>query len=88
MRLPWGMVLLAAAALASALGVVYSKHLARQRFAELQGLYRERDALDVEWGRLLLEQSTWGALSRVERLAKSQLHMVYPAPQDMVVLKP
>ena len=79
---------MALAVLASALGVIYSKHLARHLFAEFQGLARERDALDIEWGRLLLEQSTWGTPARVEHLARSRLHLVVPSPEDIVTLRP
>ena len=43
----------------SAVGVVWSKHEARSLFIELQGLKAERDALDIEWGQLKLEQSAW-----------------------------
>ncbi len=81
-------ILLALAVLASALGVIYSTHASRHLFAELQGLFHERDALNIEWERLLLEQSTWGAPSRVERLARDKLHMVVPAPENIIVLQP
>ena len=55
--------------LASALGVVYGKQEARNRFSELQKLTTARDDLDIEWGQLQLEQSTWATQGRVERVA-------------------
>ena len=65
-------------ALASALGVVTAKHQGRVDFNHLQSLYTERDAMDADWGRLQLEQSTLAQHARVEELANSQLGMVQP----------
>ncbi len=62
----------------SALAVVYSQHRSRELFVELQQLERERAALDTEWGRLELEQSTWATQGRIERLAREQLNMRLP----------
>ena len=50
-------VLLAAAVVASAVWVASTRHQARQLFIELEALNRERDRLQVDWGRLQLEQS-------------------------------
>ena len=67
------------AVLASALGVVYGKQEARNRFSELQKLTTVRDDLDIEWGQLQLEQSTWATHGRVEQVAHDDLRMVTPA---------
>ena len=75
------------AVLASALGVIYAKHEARSRFNELQQLTKVRDDLDIEWGQLQLEQSTWAMHARVEKVAGSTLRMRVPAA-DRVVLVP
>jgi len=80
--------LLGLAVLASALGVVYSKHQARSRFSELQRLTRERDELDIEWGQLQLEQSTWATNGRVESVARDELHMVIPQASDLRIVQP
>jgi cell division protein FtsL len=80
--------LLWVAVLGSALGVVYSKHLARSRFVELQQLTRERDRLDIEWGQLQLEQSTVVMHSRVEKIARDELHMFVPATADLRIVQP
>ncbi len=56
--------------LMSAVGVVYAKHASRKLFVEQEALRKERDRLDIETGRLLLEQSTWAAHSRIERVAR------------------
>ena len=79
--------ILAAAVLVSAVGIVYAKHQGRRLFVELQALQGQRDALDVEWGRLQLEQSTWATHGRVDKLARERLQMTVPAPQATVILR-
>jgi cell division protein FtsL len=81
-------VALGLALLASAVGVVYAKHQARSRFVELQRLVKERDSLDIEWGQLQLEQSTWAANSRVETVATGELNMVTPQAADLRIVQP
>ncbi|MEE8060005.1 MAG: cell division protein FtsL [Pseudomonadales bacterium] len=72
---------------ASALGVIYSSFKSRQLFSYLQQQNRETRQLEEEWGRLLLEQSTWASHARIERLAKSKLNMVVPDPAAIIVVK-
>ena len=72
--------------LGSALGVVWTKHQARSLFIELQGLTGERDALDIEWGQLKLEQSAWSTHGRVEQTARVGLQMVIPRPNEVQIL--
>jgi cell division protein FtsL len=86
----WRMVVAAfwVAVLGSSLGVVYAKQEARSRFNELQQLVRKRDDLDIEWGQLQLEQSTWATHGRVERLAHEELHMVIPQASDLRIVQP
>jgi cell division protein FtsL len=76
------------AVLASSLGVIYAKHEARSRFNELQRLTHQRDELDIEWGQLQLEQSTWATHGRVETVARDDLHMVIPQATDLRIVKP
>jgi len=76
------------AVLASALGVVYGKQEARNRFNELQKLNGQRDDLDIEWGQLQLEQSTWATHGRVERVAHDELGMITPAASDLRIVQP
>jgi cell division protein FtsL len=47
-----------------------------------------RDDLDIEWGQLQLEQSTWATHGRVERLAHDELHMVIPQASDLRIVQP
>jgi cell division protein FtsL len=74
--------------LASALGVVYGKQEARNRFSELQKLTTKRDDLDIEWGQLQLEQSTWATHGRVERVAHDDLGMVTPQASELRIVQP
>ena len=72
----------------SALAVIYAKHESRLLFGDLQKLQAERDRLNIEWGRLQLEQSAWATNSRVEKLARERLNMVVPDPETVVIIKP
>ena len=75
------------AVLVSAVGVVETKHESRKRFVALQALEKERDQMNVEWGRLQLEQGTWATHSRVERIAHKRLQMVIPEMESIVIIK-
>ncbi len=74
--------------LASATAVVYAKYASRKQFVELERLRGERDAAEVEWGRLQLEQSTWATHGRVERIARKRLDMRIPSTDEVVVIRP
>ena len=74
----------ALATVASALGVIWSKHESRTAFIELQRLQSERDRLDIEWGRLKLEQSSWSSHGRVEQVARANLKMIIPPVNDVI----
>lgn len=69
--------------MASALAAVYAKHQSRKLFVELQGLVAERDHLEMDWGRLQIEQSTQASHARVEQLARDKLAMRSPDPKDI-----
>ncbi len=87
----WKTLALAAlwvAVLASALGVVLAKHESRMLFSQLQQLNAERDRLDIEWGQLQIEQSTWAAHGRVEQLAREELSMAIPTPPEVQIVTP
>ncbi len=81
-------VLLLVATIASAIAVVQAKHRHRLAFVELSRLEAERDELNIEFGRLQLEQATWAETSRVEQLARERLGMVFPTPQQVRVVRP
>ena len=77
---------LAAAVVLSGVWIIKSKHQSRQLFAELEALNRERDRLQIDWGRLQLEQSTWATHPRIESLAVERLNLDTPAPDEVVVI--
>jgi cell division protein FtsL len=80
-------LLLLAALIACALALVTSQHQARKLYVELQKEQEAAKQLEVEWGQLQLEQSTWATHARVERIADSALGMkVPPASRVQVVL--
>ena len=61
-----------------ALGLVTSQHKARKLYIELQKQKEFAQQMDVEWGQLQLEQSTWATPARVEKIAAQQLQMQLP----------
>ena len=69
---PVNVLLVLLALVASAVGVVYSKHMGRELFIELQVLANERDRMDVEWGQLQLQQSTLTTQGQVELVQRCQ----------------
>lgn len=62
-----------------ALALVTSQHRARKLFSELTQEEEVAKQLDVEWGQLQLEQSTWAMHARVEKIASGQLLMSVPS---------
>ncbi len=72
-------VLLLTVLVTCALSVVTSQHKARKLYVELQKEKENAQQMDVEWGQLQLELSTWATPARVEKIAERQLHMQLPA---------
>lgn len=71
----------------SALSVVWLRHEHRLSYVALQRAQEQRDQLNIEWGQLLLEQSTWAIPHRVEVEAGKRLGMFVPQPDKIIVLK-
>lgn len=71
----------------SAFSVIYIKDLNRRLFIQQQSQQAIHDRLYEEWGKLLLEQSTWSTHSRVQKIAEHRLNMTMPAPKEVIVLK-
>ncbi len=65
-------------AVVCALGVVTSQHRARKLFQDLENEQERARQLDVEYGQLQLEMSTWATHPRIEQIARERLHMVPP----------
>lgn len=74
-------------AIACALGVVTSQHKARKLFVELQKEQELARQMEVEWGQLQLEQSTWALPTRVERIASRQLQMQLPKTEKIQFIR-
>ena len=74
--------------LISAFAVIFSTHQCRDFYAKLQVLEASQWYLQEDYGRLLLEQSTWASHYRVEQVAIRELGMHAPdAVSHRVVLE-
>ena len=81
-----GFAAAATAVTGSALWVVEAKHHARQLFIKLEELNRDQDRLEIDWGRLQIEQSSLATHSRIEMLARERLQLTTPADGQLVVV--
>jgi cell division protein FtsL len=81
------LAVLVLANVASALLIVRDRHEHRQAFVALSRLEKARDTLNIEFGRLQLEQATWAESNRIDQVARGQLGMVFPRTEDTVVLR-
>jgi len=81
-------LLLLAALVACALALVTSQHQARKLYVELQKEQELAKQLEVEWGQLQLESSTWATHARVEKLAVRALGMGVPPASRIQVVPP
>lgn len=80
-------VLLIMAILVSAFSIVYVKDLNRRFFIQNQLLDNVRDQIQVDWGKLLLEQGAWSTQSRIQEVAQSTLNMRVPKAEEIVLIK-
>ena len=74
--------------IASAIAVVYARHEHRQLFVDFKRLVRDRDELNIDFGRLQLEQATWAESNRIDQVARNRLGMVFPEADETVVVRP
>ena len=81
-------LILLAILVACALSVVTSQHKARKLYVELQKEQELAQQLEIEWGQLQLEQSTWAMHARIEKVASGQLMMRVPPPTRVQVVAP
>jgi cell division protein FtsL len=86
--LPLALPLLWFAVLGSAVQVIYARYTARAQFVRLERLDSQRDSLEMEWGRLELEQSYWSSNAFVERVANAKLQMSLPQTRDVRIVRP
>jgi cell division protein FtsL len=81
------LMILAVVCVISAIALVYTKHESRNLFVELEQLTTERDALNIEWGQLQIEQSTWATHARIERVALEELDLVRPKSTEIYLIE-
>ncbi|KAB8306180.1 cell division protein FtsL [Erwinia endophytica] len=82
-------LILAVAVLVSSILVVTTAHKTRLLTAQREQLVLERDALDIEWRNLILEENALGDHSRVEKMATEKLQMQHVDPsQENIVVQP
>jgi cell division protein FtsL len=81
------MFTLAGGVLASAMGVSYQVFLYRETFQELQQSRKAREKIDIEWGRLLIEQQAFGATTQIGGRAVMTLRMYAPPATQTVILR-
>ncbi|WP_199610706.1 cell division protein FtsL [Flocculibacter collagenilyticus] len=70
-----------------AIAIVQTSHLSRQQIIQQDSLLREKDNLDLEWRKLLLEQRALAEHSRVMHLAEKKLNMHWPSADEEVVVR-
>ena len=71
----------------SAMALIYTKHESRKLFVELEMLTDERDELNIEWGQLQIEQSTWATHARIEQVATDDLSLLRPEATEIYVIE-
>jgi cell division protein FtsL len=86
----WRLLLtvLVVANVATALAVVYARHEHRQLFVQATRLDKTRDELNIQFGRLQLEQATWAESNRIDQVARDRLGMKFPEGAETVVIRP
>lgn len=81
------LLVLTIAILVSALSVIKAAYDYRRLFNDHQILVHQWDELQIEWGQLLLEQSTWGGHGRIENEAESRLQMRVPKVEETEIIR-
>ncbi len=70
-----------------ALSVVTAQHQARKMLQLLQQEKEHAQQMEVEWGQLQLEQSTWAAPARIEKIAGQYLQMQRPKNAEVQFIR-
>jgi len=81
-----GVLVLAVLVTGSAVWIVDTEHRSRQLFIKVEELNRDQDRLQIDWGRLQIEQSTWATHPRIETLARERLKLTVPDDEQLVVV--
>lgn len=81
-----GLLFWTALAVFSAFVIVYQAYMYRELMAEREVYFSERDALDVEWRHLIIEQNALSEHSRIDRLARQALALQAPEESQEVLV--
>ena len=71
----------------SAISVVYVTHYQRKLFIQLQELEYQKDELNIEWRKLLLEENSISTMSQIEEKAFKELDMRVPKSSDIIFIR-
>lgn len=74
-------------AVVCAISTVTANHRARKLVTTIEREQARMQELDVEWGQLQLEQSTWASHARIESIARGKLQMRPPLPAQVVTIE-
>lgn len=86
-RRHFSVLLLALAVFFSGFAVIYTKDWQRRLYIESQTLSAQANQMQTEWGKLLLEQSTWSMQARIEAIATKKLDMELPAAKQVIMVQ-
>lgn len=70
----------------SGLAVIYVADLNRRLFMDMQETQAYQVQLQLDWDKLLLEQSTWSTQARIQNLAQERLGMTTPANNQIMTI--
>lgn len=70
-----------------AISVVENRYQVRHLYTQLQKLEKQRDELNLTWGRIRLQKSTLINHTEIERQARDQLNMKMPDVVDIKVIR-
>lgn len=82
-----GLFIVLSLILTTGLSVVNTTHKNRFVFNKLQEMKEQANQFEVEWGQLLIEQSTFGIEGRIEQKAIEQLKMQVPELSNIVMVR-
>ena len=77
-------ILLLLAILVCSLSVVTSQHKARRLFQAMEAEQERARQLEIEFGQLQLELSTWATSPRIDKIAREKLKMRTPEVAKIV----
>lgn len=79
-------ILLLLAILVCSLSVVTSQHKARKLFQSMEAEQERARQLEIEFGQLQLELSTWATSPRIEKIARDKLKMRTPETAKIITV--